>query len=278
MKKIKFLFLLPAAVLCLFSCSNNAKDVSGENDILESKLYSIIPEEYCNIGKSHNKILNDFYFGNTQRSASSTEINYKDLSVEDYCGKIDTVYYIRSIPQEIARNAASTDISAAQFMEDKKLISAESSKYIALTESIIEKPSNSLEETQAAISKIELNALNEKSGSELCEFISYAETAKASLAFWSENIEMLEAGVDKNSKKGRWIFRRLWNKYKHKIAMMAASDAAGSEAGAGAGYAIGCPHGAAIGAAVAGAVSSLQGFRNDSVCVVVPIDKIKKML
>ena len=39
---------------------------------------------------------------------------------------------------------------------------------------------------------------------------------------------MLEAGVDKNSKKGRWIFRRLWNKYKHKIAMMAASDAAGS--------------------------------------------------
>lgn len=278
MKKIKFLFLLSAAVLCLFSCSNNAKEVSGENDILESKLYSIIPEEYCNIGKSHNKILNDFYFSNTQRSASSTEINYKDLSVEDYCGKIDTVYYIRSIPQEIARNAASTDISAAQFMEDKKLISAESSKYIALTESIIEKPSNSLEETQAAISKIELNALNEKSGSELCEFISYAETAKASLAFWSENIEMLEAGVDKNSKKGRWIFRRLWNKYKHKIAMMAASDAAGSAAGAGAGYAIGGPHGAAIGAAVAGAVSSLQGFRNDSVCVVVPIDKIKKML
>ena len=120
--------------------------------------------------------------------------------------------------------------------------------------------------------------MNEKSGSELCEFISYAETAKASLAFWSENIEMLEAGVDKNSKKGRWIFRRLWNKYKHKIAMMAASDAAGSAAGAGAGYAIGGPHGAAIGAAVAGAVSSLQGFRNDSVCVAVPIDKIKKML
>lgn len=163
-------------------------------------------------------------------------------------------------------------------MEDKKLISAESSKYIALTESIIEKPSNSLEETQAAISKIELNALNEKSGSELCEFISYAETAKASLAFWSENIEMLETGADKNSKKGRWIFRRLCNKYKHKIAMMAASDAAGSAAGAAAGYAIGGPHGAAIGAAVAGAVSSLQGFRNDSVCVVVPIDKIKKML
>ena len=120
--------------------------------------------------------------------------------------------------------------------------------------------------------------MNEKSGSELCEFISYAETAKASLAFWSENIEMLEAGVDKNSKKGRWIFRRLWNKYKHKIAMMAASDAASSAAGAGAGYAIGGPHGAVIGAALAGAVSSLQGFRNDSVCVVVPIDKIKEML
>lgn len=277
MKKIKFLSFLPA-VLCLFSCNNNTKDVSGENDILESKLYSIIPEEYCSIGKSHNKILNDFYFNNTQRSASSVEINYKDLSVEDYCGKIDTVYYICSIPQEIARNAASTDISAAQFMEDKKLISAESSRYIALAESIIEKPSNSLEDTQAAISKIELNALNEKSGSELCEFISYAETAKVSLAFWSENIEMLEADADKNSKNSRWIFRRLWNKYKHKIAMMAASDAAGSAAGAGAGYAIGGPHGAAIGAALAGAVSSLQGFRNDSVCVVVPIDKIKKML
>ena len=49
-------------------------------------------------------------------------------------------------------------------------------------------------------------------------------------------------------------------------------------AGAGTGFAIDGAHGAAVGAAVAGAVSSAQGFRSDSVCVVVPIDKIKKML
>lgn len=201
MKKIKFLFLLSAAVLCLFSCSNNAKDVSGENDILESKLYSIIPEEYCNIGKSHNKILNDFYFGNTQRSASSTEINYKDLSVEDYCGKIDTVYYIRSIPQEIARNAASTDISAAQFMEDKKLISAESSKYIALTESIIEKPSNSLEETQAAISKIELNALNEKAAASFASLSVMQKRQRLLLHFGRKILKCLKPVLIKTVKK-----------------------------------------------------------------------------
>lgn len=278
MRKIKFTFFLIAAALFLFGCNNNVKEISSQNDVLESEISSMIPEEYCNIGKSHNKILNDFYFNNVQRSASSLEIDYKNLSVEDYFGKLDTVYYICGIPQENARNASSTNVSAAEFMENKKLISAESSKYIALTESIIANPLDSPEETQAAISKIELSALNEKTGGELCEFIGYAETAKASLAFWYENIETLEADAGKSGKNARWIFRRLWNKYKHKIAMMAASDAAGAAAGAGTGFAIGGAHGAAVGAAVAGAVSSAQGFRSDSVCVVVPIDKIKKML
>ncbi len=58
--------------------------------------------------------------------------------------------------------------------------------------------------------------------------------------------------------------------------MMAASDAAGAAAGAAIGFAATKSSYVAAGCAVvAGAVSSEEGFRQDCVCIIIPLEKIQ---
>ena len=72
--------------------------------------------------------------------------------------------------------------------------------------------------------------------------------------FWNENIEILENNEELNN-VDRGIISDIWNKYKHRLGMMAASDAAGAAVGAliGAGFGtqiLGAPYGTEIGAFV----------------------------
>lgn len=141
-------------------------------------------------------------------------------------------------------------------------------------ENILHDLPDTIEETRDVISSIELDCISTSNESVLPEFISYAETAKSSLEFWAENIELLEGTANDNT--GRWIFKDLWNKYKHRLGMMAASDAAGAAAGAAIGFAATKSSYVAAGCAVvAGAVSSEEGFRQDCVCIIIPLEKIQ---
>ena len=85
----------------------------------------------------------------------------------------------------------------------------------------------------------------------------------------------------------RGIISDIWNKYKHRLGMMAASDAAGAAVGAliGAGFGtqiLGAPYGteigAVIGATVVGSASSAEGFKTDAICIVVSLDSIRKKI
>lgn len=104
--------------------------------------------------------------------------------------------------------------------------------------------------------------------------------------FWNENIEILENNEELNN-VDRGIISDIWNKYKHRLGMMAASDAAGAAVGAliGAGFGtqiLGAPYGteigAVIGATVVGAASSAEGFKTDAICIVVSLDSIRKKI
>ncbi|MCM1322064.1 MAG: hypothetical protein NC041_07935 [Bacteroides sp.] len=245
-----------------------------------------MPKSYAKIGAEHNEILSDFYFGETKtkRTAFDSGINYKELSVEDYFGEISESYYFKSFLTGSARSISESDCFITQQMLEEGLVSEEAGKYISQVEKLLDNMPDSLEETKEAISSIELNSLEESSETILPEFISYAETAKSSLEFWSENIELLEGNYQNNS-EARWILKKLWNKYKHKLKMMAASDAAGAAAGAALGAAIGAPiagvgagYGAAVGAALAGAASSAEGFKKDTICIIIPLERIKEKL
>lgn len=275
MKKMAFLVLVFAV---LIGCGNNVE--KGSLSETERELYSVLPESYAAVGTAHNELLADFYFGEENRAARNAGVHYKDLSVEAYFGDFAERYEFSAFSVQTARNAVEEDCSMAHEMMEKELISEESVKYIEQVEAILDNLPDSLEETKDAISTVELNSLAVSGGEVLPEFISYAETAKASLEFWSENIELLE---ETENTEARWILKRLWNKYKHKLKMMAASDAAGAAAGAAVGAAIGAPiagvgagYGAAVGAAIAGAASSAEGFKKDCVCIIIPLSKIQK--
>ena len=159
-----------------------------------------------------------------------------------------------------------------------------SCQYIEEIEGILSNPADSLKETQNLISTIEKKALDENDEAVIIEFLSYAETAKSSLEFWNDNIEVLDENqmYELNSRGLISSIKDLWNKNKHRLGMMAASDAAGAAAGAATGAAIGSTIpgvgsilGASIGATVAGAASSSDGYKNDCVCITIPLTKIK---
>lgn len=281
MKKSIFSLLVLVALAGLISCKNNIED--NANEALEKQLFSILPSGYSSIGKQHNETLQEFYYGAESRGAKKG-VNYKENSVEDFFGPFESCYYAKDFSCSSERSAASVQGSSDEILVENHLVSEASSDYISLVASVLDEPMDSLSETQAAITKIELSALSEKSAEDVREFVCYAETAKSSLAFWAENAETLGISDDSES-AGRWIFKDFWNNYKHKLAMMAASDAAGAATGAAIGAAMGAPGGpqtaamgAGIGAVIVGAASSAEGFRRDKVCIVIPMEQLKKLI
>lgn len=275
MKKMLFLILVSTV---LFGCSSNVENNNcNRSENTEQKLNSVLPDYYTKIGSEHNEILSDFYFGDISRNAYDTGINYKNLPTENYFGKNLERYEFITFSELSSRSITNTnsDNTVTQMMLKEDLISKEAGEYIEQVENILFNLPNSIEETKEVISTIEIDCLSTSNENILPEFISYAETAKSSLEFWTENIELLE-GIEDNTST-RWIFKDLWNKYKHKLGMMAASDAAGAAAGAAIGFvATQSPYVAAACAVVAGAVSSEEGFRQDCVCVIIPLEKIQK--
>ena len=275
------------AATTFLSCKNEVNDpVSKEIEFKnEKELLLILPEKYEEIGINHNDMLNDFYFNNANRQILNAKVSYKDFSIEEYFGRIDKKYYFKDMIYDFSRNA-SNDVSVTETLVRNELLTEEGAEYISKIESILDEPLNSLEETKNAISEIEIEVLDNPENESLYDFFSYAETAKASLDFWNENIEILENNEELNN-VDRGIISDIWNKYKHRLGMMAASDAAGAAVGAliGAGFGtqiLGAPYGteigAVIGATVVGAASSAEGFKTDAICIVVSLDSIRKKI
>lgn len=127
----------------------------------------------------------DFYFGNTNRAAREAGVDYKNLSAEDYFGKISERYEFMTFSSMSARNAENSKAnnSVTQMMLEKDLISNEAGKYIEQVENILHDLPDTIEETRDVISSIELDCISTSNESVLPEFISYAETAKSSLEF-----------------------------------------------------------------------------------------------
>lgn len=281
MKKASFCIgALALLVVIAVGCNNVVK--GADNTPVYSEEVQKVIQQYHGIGEEHNKLLSDFYFGNDSlRSvAVPSSGDYKSLSVEEYFGKFEKAYYFDSM-DDAARSAVGTGMTTQ--MVEKELISSGAAQYIAQIESILNTPLDSLEATQDAITAVEAQAIPQLSDGDLDQFMSYAETAKASLEFWTDNYTVLSGENDEESARFFSWIRRKWNQYKNKLAMMAASDAAGAAAGAAVGAklgaaigGVGAGPGAAIGAAVCGGASSIEGFKTGKLCIVISLDKIKR--
>lgn len=173
---------LMGIVVIMGSCKNNLVGTSKnsvstiERTEVEKQLSEILPKQYSQIGTTHNQILSDFYFGSSNTRSTST--NYKQLSVEDYFGKFDRIYCFDINTNEKNSRNVTNEYSSTDSLVENELISSESAEYISEIETLLNNPLDSLEKTQDAISKIEIQVL-EDSKKNLYDFFSYAETAKS---------------------------------------------------------------------------------------------------
>lgn len=254
------------AILFVAGCSQDVKFAADSNvspEVQEAIIH------YSDVGKQHNLELERFYFSQmTGRSAGAAA--YKSLAIEDMYGEVECIYL-----GDMTTGRAADGSSVVQTLAEKQLVSENAVALLARIENLLRNPLSTRELMNQAIVEVQEVAVATLEGTELDQVMSYAETAKASLEFWTENF-----GTLTNENSG-WSLQKWWDTNKHKIAMMAVSDAAGAAVGAILGASIGSSvggvgagPGAGVGAVICGAASSIQGFKEDKFCVVIPWEQL----
>lgn len=269
MKRLSNAVLVLSGIIMMIGCSQDVKiaDTSSVSDAVKEAVAS-----YSSIGEQHNKVLEEFYFGagGQSRSALAEGGNYKDLGANDLYGSAEYIYF-----GDMSTGRSATSTSITNELVEKELLSPGAVELISRMENLLLNPLGTRELMEQAILEIQELAVSTLKGTELDQVMSYAETAKASLEFWTENMGTL------TGENEGWSLTKWWNTNKHRIAMTAVSDAAGAAVGAILGASIGSSAGgvgagpgAGVGAVICGAASSIQGFKDDKFCVVIPWEKI----
>jgi hypothetical protein len=220
-------------------------------------------------------------FLSQERADSITPISEDTLFVERF-GITDEAQIIHLSQNTSTGRSVNEPETLVETMLEDAMVNVDAAVYMGKIENLLQNPLEDFTEMQNAITNIESQAIEVLDASALTEFIAYTETAKASLFFWAENYEsLINSGdlsiADSSASNKRGLFDAIvkaWNKYKHKLAMMAASDAAGAVAGAITGGMIGSAI-PGVGSA-AGAISSEQEFKKDALCIIVDIGAINK--
>lgn len=285
MKKIMSVAFVSLAAYTFVACGA----LLGSNNSNKAKIYLTPKErkvigEFSEIGKEHNSLLADFYGMDLTENRSAVVKNTpKDF--DDYF-QIDentiSVFSEFSYGSSESRSA-SQEKTILNLLADKVELDSAAKEYALKIERLLlsESDAESVEDLQNSITYVEKEAIANLEGDALVQFMSYAETAKASLEFWNAYYNLID---DSSTEKARGLFSFIKAQL-NKIKWAAASDAAGAAAGAIAGAVIGSAipgvgtaASAAAGAAVAGAASSAEGYRTGKLCVVVSPTDIQKKL
>lgn len=255
-------------VLFVAGCSQDVKFAAGH--AVSPKVRDAIVR-YSDVGRQHNAELERFYFSQPAGlGRSAGPVDYKALAVEDRYGTVECIYLG---DMATGRNAAGS--SVVQALAERRLVGENAAALLGRIEALLRNPLSTKDLMEQAIVEVQAHAVATLEGTEFDQVMSYAETAKASLEFWTENFGTLTGGNE------GWSLQKWWDTNKHKIAMMAVSDAAGAAVGAILGASIGSSvggvgagPGAGVGAVICGAASSIQGFKEDKFCVVIPWEQL----
>lgn len=249
MKKIGFVALFAATLVAMTAtgCKNQLEG-ANEKPVVE----------LGEIGTLHNTILTELYhIGEANRAADA---GTTEADIAAYFGSYETIAV-----------AANSKDGIVQALVAQDIVSDAAAEYIYKVESLLANPLDTLEEAFASISAIESEAKEALFGTDFIAFESYADTAKASLLFWTENIETIDGR--KEAESGRWIIKDFLKKNKDRVANAAASDAAGAAAGAVRAITIGKKGRDIVTfAGKSSALSSAKGYNENRVVVVLADD------
>lgn len=142
------------------------------------------------------------------------------------------------------------------FLVESKYVSDLAAAYIQEIEEILDKDYSELEEFLDEISKVELRALENLTGTDLDNVMYFAESTKTTFAYFSE--------IDDDSVDARGL--KSWAKKKAKrIRRAAISAGIGSLFGGMTGFATGGIYGAIGGALSVGVASGIYGYQNNAI-------------
>jgi hypothetical protein len=143
--------------------------------------------------------------------------------------------------------------------------------------------------TDIEIYETEVLRTSNLSSDNLTMFLSYTSTTRASLAYWTSNLDSWDKIIGDTEyvmDKGLWssivsfvedtidtVSDWITTNYE-KIYWSAASDAAGAVVGAALGAQMGGEEGAVIGAAIVGAASSAEAWSTGEFSIVIPFSKL----
>ena len=142
------------------------------------------------------------------------------------------------------------------FLVESKYVSDLAATYIQEIEEILDKDYSELEELLDEISKVELRALENLTGTDLDNVMYFAESTKTTFAYFSE--------IDDDTVDARGL--KSWLKKKAKrIRRAAISAGIGSVFGGMTGLATGGIYGAIGGALSVGVASGIYGYQNNAI-------------
>lgn len=233
MKKSFFPLLFPLVLLA--SCTGQISD-SGSSGRELSREFG----EYSDFGSSLKDALNSAYSGGARSSVSAETEN-------------DAQVY--TLPE---------NQTGTEFLLEGGYVSPAAADYMQEIEELLDADYDELDELLAEISKVEERALARLSSSDLDSVMYFAESAKASLEFWTE--------ADCNNAGARG-FRSWLKKKANRIKKAAISAGIGAVVGGAIGFVTGGVPGAVAGAIAVGAASCGYGYSNNAVSVSVKISK-----
>lgn len=220
-------FLVSMSLLLFFSCSNFVSD-SNSTDENSASYAKYNFGSYSEFGSDLDKA---FRAVDSSRTA---------ISSED-----DADYYV--LPE---------DQTGTGFLVESKYVSDLAAAYIQEIEEILDKDYSELEELLDEISKVELRALENLTGTDLDNVMYFAESTKTTFAYFSE--------IDDDSVDARGL--KSWAKKKAKrIRRAAISAGIGSLFGGMTGFATGGIYGAIGGALSVGVASGIYGYQNNAI-------------
>jgi len=191
-KNVASVFIL--GIFAIFiSCSDKLAETQEEINKDEIIL------RYQQIGIEHNNVLARYYAPYVK--SGTVSIVDEEAYFNDFFG-ITEDSKVLQLPRLLIRSGENTESSVAESlvaeMISEDLVDLNAAVYMEQVEQILKNPPENIDEIQfaivemqKAITDIEYQAIPLLKNVGLDEFMSYAETAKASLLFWAENYEVL---------------------------------------------------------------------------------------
>ena len=185
------------------------------NNLAETQKCNVVSVELGEIGTRHNAILTEFYQLNNTNRAVETGTTEADL--EAYFGEYEILLSVSYEEGE--------EVYVISELNKIGAVNSESAVYIEKIETLVNEGSDSLENLLAEISAVEEEAKENLPSDKFEEFESYADTSKASLVFWTENIETISQTQESCRSIASW-----WAENKERVLKASLSDAAGAAA------------------------------------------------